>query len=164
MVELECLSSTTDVISTGSSGNNIVKGFLNETIRLTCIVSPASDLTIIHFSFNNTIYEDGNYDGVSYDYSNGIRVNSTFHNKNCSVQSTLIIEQFSQEFVGQYSCAAAILFGDGVIGNNITFNVMLARQETGEFKFITLAFTVIIKFLYIIYVLVYSQHLSGFLK
>ena len=125
-----CQSGTTDVISTGSSNINTVEGSLDETIRLTCIVSPASDLTIIQFSFNNTIYRDGNYYGESY--PNGIIVNSTYHNENCSIQSTLTIEQFSQQFVGQYSCAATIFGTNGATGNNLTFNVTLAGQETGD--------------------------------
>lgn len=128
----ECPSQTTDVISTGSSNVDTVEGSFNEAIRLTCMVSPASDLTAIQFSFNNTIYRDVNYYGVSY--PNRIRVNSTYHNENCSVQSTLTIEEFSQQFVGQYSCAATTFGTGGVTGNNITFNVMLARQETGGYK------------------------------
>ena len=131
---VDCPSQTTDVISTDSSNINTVTGSLNEAIRLTCIVSPASDLTTIQFSFNDTIYRDASFYGESY--PNGIRVNSTYHNENCSVQSTLIIEEFSQQFIGQYSCAATTFGTGGVTGNNITFNVMLARQETGEYKFI----------------------------
>ena len=128
-----CQSASTDIISTGSSDINTVMGSFNEAIRLTCIVSPASDLTIIQFSFNNIIYRNGNYNGEGESYPNGIRVNSTYHNENCSVQSTLTIEQFSQQFIGQYVCAASIFGDSGATGNNLTFNVMLARQETGEY-------------------------------
>ena len=129
---VDCQSETTNIISIGSSNINTVEGFLDEAIRLTCIVSPAaSDLTIIQFSFNNTIYRDAKY----YDISdpNGIIVNSTYHNENCSIQSTLTIEKFSQQFVGQYSCAATIFGTNGTTGNNLTFNVTLARQETGDY-------------------------------
>ena len=104
-----------------------MKGVVNETVRLTCAVSPAADYTTIQFIFNNTIYVDPNYNNVSY--PNGITVNSVYHNGNCSVESSLIIENFSQHFVGEYSCSSRIFGNRRVVGNNVTFNVTLMSPE-----------------------------------
>ena len=109
-----------------------MKGFFNETVRLTCIVTPASHLTSIQFSFNDRIYRDGNFHTVSY--PDGITVSSTYHIKNCSVESTLIIEHFRQQFVGQYSCSSSIFGSGGVTGNNLTFDVISENVEgTSEY-------------------------------
>ena len=104
-----------------------MKALHDEIVKLTCIVSPASLLTIIKFTFNNTNYSDYNYVGVLYD---GITVNSTYYDDNCTVQTTLTIESLNQQFVGQYSCSAFILYSE-YTGNNITFNVKLAIKEEG---------------------------------
>ena len=121
---LACRSQTTDVVIGGSSN---VKAVFNETVRLTCTVSPASDLTIIQFTFNNAIYRDANYINVSY--PNGITVNSVYHNDNCSVESSLIIENFGQHFIGEYSCSSFIFGNSRVVGNNVTFNVSTQEKE-----------------------------------
>ena len=129
-----CRSQTTNVVSSGSSNVEVV---LNETLRLTCAVSPASDFTIIQFIFNNTIYRDANYVNVSN--PSGITVNSVYHNENCSVESSLIIENFSQHFIGEYSCSSFIFGNSRVVGNNVTFNVTLISPEekTCEYSNIT---------------------------
>ena len=103
-----------------------MKAFHDDIVKLTCIVSPAFFLTLIIFSFNNTVYSDYNYVGVQYD---GIIVNSTYYDDNCTVQSTLTIESLNQRFVGQYSCSAFIAYTSPEDnGNNITFKVKLAKE------------------------------------
>ena len=113
-------------------GTSIVRASPSETISLTCIVAPASDLTIIEFGFNNTIYRDSNFIGESY---YGITVNSTYHNDSCSVESTLFIEDFSEEFAGQYNCSAFIFGTGGAKGKTLIFNVRLTNvggdEQTG---------------------------------
>ena len=114
-----------------------MEAMFNETVRLTCTVSPASDFTIIQFIFNNTIYRDANYINVSN--PSGITVNSVYHNENCSVESSLTIENFSQHFIGEYSCSSYIFGNSRVVGNNVTFNVTLISPEerTCEYSNIT---------------------------
>ena len=118
-----CLPQTTSVLSAGST---TVKALFNETVQLTCSVSPAvSDFTTIQFTYNDTTY--GDY--VNRAYPDGITINSVYHNENCSLVSTLTIAHFSQRFAGQYSCSSTIFGLNGATGNNMTFNVSLIRTE-----------------------------------
>ena len=118
---------TTSIVSAGST---TIKALLNETVRLTCSVSPAvSDFTTIQFTFSNTNYTDF----IGPPYPDGITANSVYHNENCSLESMLIIEHFSQQFVGQYSCSASIFGTGGATGNNVTFNVSI-EEKTSEYK------------------------------
>lgn len=125
-----CRPQTTSVVSAGST---TVKALLNETVHLTCSVSPAgSDFTVIQFTYNGTTY--GEY--IDQPYPDGITINSVYHNENCSLVSTLTIAHFSQRFAGQYSCSSTIFGTNGATGNNVTFNVSLIRTvgQTGEYN------------------------------
>jgi len=127
---IECQSQNTEIVFSGSS---TVKASLNETVSLTCVVSPTIGSNAIQFSFNNTIYKDLNFRSVSYPI--GITVNSTYHSENCSLESTLIIEHFDEQFVGEYKCSARTFGSNGVVGENVTFNVTLKSfgQETSKY-------------------------------
>ena len=125
-----CQPRITSIVPAGST---IVKALFNETVQLTCSISPAgSDFTTIQFTYNDTTY--GDY--VNRAYPDGITINSVYHNENCSLVSTLTIAQFSQRFAGQYSCSSTIFGFNGATGNNVTFNVSLIRTEgqTGEYN------------------------------
>ena len=130
--KIDCRSRSTDVQTTNPT---TVKAFLNETVILTCFVIPGSDATVIQYSFNDTIYGGSNLDSV-LSYPVGITVNTTYHYENCSIECTLIIEHFSQQFLGQYICSSYIIFDNGITsGENVTFNVTWASTEeaNGEY-------------------------------
>jgi len=109
-----------------------VRASVNSTVTFTCSVGSASSLTLIYFYFNNTVYFDpdnfGNF-GKIYD-DVGIVVNSTLNQSDCSVQSTLTIEQFNEQFEGQYSCSVSIFTAD-LEGNNETFSLKVSKPEEG---------------------------------
>jgi len=98
-------------------------------VTFTCSVGSASPLTRIKFYFNNTLYFDPNNFGRIYD-DVGIIVTSTFNQTDCSAQSTLTIEQFSEQFEGQYSCSVSILATD-LEGSNETFSLKIATPGEG---------------------------------
>lgn len=107
---------------------------INSTVTFTCSAGSASPLTLINFYFNNTLYFDPNNFGQFFDV--GIFVNSTFNQSDCSIRSTLTIEQFNEQFVGQYSCSVSIFTTD-LEGSNETFSLEVATPEEGiiDYKF-----------------------------
>ena len=125
MVYVECNSRSTQIDYTGPS---VVSTSINSTVTFTCSAGSASPLTIINFYFNNTLYLDPNNVGTLFDV--GIVVKSTFNQDDCSIQSTLTIQQFSEQFVGQYSCSVSI-FTTTMEGDNETFSLEVATPEEG---------------------------------
>ncbi|XP_065909777.1 uncharacterized protein [Dysidea avara] len=119
----ECNSRSTQIDYTGPS---VVSTSINSTVTFTCSAGSASPLTIINFYFNNTLYLDPNNVGTLFDV--GIVVKSTFNQDDCSIQSTLTIQQFSEQFVGQYSCSVSI-FTTTMEGDNETFSLEVATPE-----------------------------------
>ena len=125
MFTSECLSQATHLNIINISPRT-VKASAGEAVRLTCLVSPTSEFTLLHFSFNNTIYRDSYYFN---DSSVGITVDSIHYNENCSLESTLTIEHFSQQFAGQYTCLSSLFGNSRLVGDNVTFNVTLTSVE-----------------------------------
>ena len=105
-----------------------MRASINDTVNFTCTVGSASPLTIINFYFNNTLYFDprnfgSRSNGMLYPDA-GIFVNSTFDKDACSIRSTLTIQQFSEQFVGEYSCSITI-FSTELEGSNVTFSLVV---------------------------------------
>jgi len=112
-----------------------VRASINDTVKFTCSAGSASPQTIINFYFNNSLYFDPYNFGMLYRDA-GIFVNSTFDRDTCSIQSTLTIQQFSDQFVGEYSCSISISSIE-LEGTNVTFSLAVeeGNMSTVLYKF-----------------------------
>lgn len=105
------------------TGPEMVTASFGDPVTFTCSVGSASHSTTIRFCFNNTCYSDPDYEGNYYD-DVGIVVNATFNMSDCSVESTFLIKQFSQQFVGQYRCSVRLIL-PLEDGDNVTFSLAI---------------------------------------
>ena len=101
-------------------------------LTVTCSVGSTSTRTAIRFHFNNTSYRDDRNDNGTLYPDVGIFVNCTFNMDDCSVQSSLTILQFSEQFRGQYSCLAYTTTPPLVTGENVTFSLEVKTLEAGD--------------------------------
>jgi len=107
------------------NGPQIVMALVGDSVTVKCSVGSATIDTRIQFYYNNTSYDHRRNN------SQDIFVTSTFNLDDCSVHSTLTIQQFSEQFEGQYSCSATTARPTQT-GENVTFSIKAQPLEAGN--------------------------------